>query len=76
MRLRELTDREIPTVKAAAAAVEQRLAELESEHRRLAAAQSGLVRELDADEADIRRIEERLEFYGSTGSDISMQSGS
>ncbi|MGA8352558.1 MAG: hypothetical protein WB698_00130 [Solirubrobacteraceae bacterium] len=61
MRLRELTDREIPTVKAAAAAVEQRLAELESEHRRLAAAQSGLVRELDADEADIRRIEERLE---------------
>jgi hypothetical protein len=59
-RLKELNDREIPTVKAVAAATEGRLVDLEREHRQLAAAHAALVRELEADAADMQRIDERL----------------
>lgn len=59
-RRRELSEREIPTVEATAAAVEAQLAQLDARHRSLAAAHAQLVREVDADAAGLRRIDERL----------------
>lgn len=61
VRLRDLKEREIPSVEAVASETEDRLAELEAEHLQLAASHSSLVREVDADAGDLRRIEERLE---------------
>ena len=60
-RLHDLTEREIPNVKAVASATEKRLAELEAEHHQVAAAHAVLVRDVDADAGDLRRIDDRLE---------------
>jgi hypothetical protein len=59
-RLAELKEREIPTVEAVAEETEQRLAELEAEHRRLAASHGALVRDVEADASDLERIDARL----------------
>lgn len=60
-RLRELREQEIPTVFAAAEQTQDELAAAERKHREMAAARSQLMRDLAADDADLRRIDERLE---------------
>jgi hypothetical protein len=60
-RLRELKEREIPTVKAVAAETEKQLATLEAEHHQLAAAHAVLVHDVEADAADLERLDARLE---------------
>ena len=59
-RLRQLREKEIPTVAAAAKEVQQQLTTLEHKRQEMAAARSQLLRDVDADEADLRRIDERL----------------
>ena len=59
-RLKELKEHEIPTVKAVAAETERQLTKLEQDHRQLSAAHTGVVRDLDADTTDLRRVDDRL----------------
>lgn len=59
-RLRQLREKEIPTVAAAAKEVQQQLTTFEHKRQEMAAARSQLLRDVDADEADLRRIDERL----------------
>jgi hypothetical protein len=60
-RLKDLQKREIPAVEAAAQATEERLVELEEEHRELAAGHTQLVRESEGQVVDLGRLETHLE---------------
>lgn len=59
-RLRELRDQELPRVAAVARETQDKLTELEQRQFEATAARSQLVRDVAADEADFRRIDERL----------------
>jgi DNA repair exonuclease SbcCD ATPase subunit len=59
-RLKDLREREIPTVQAAAAETERTLGELEHRYGQLSAAHAETIREVDHDRGDLRRVDQRL----------------
>lgn len=60
-RLHELQQQEIPTVAAVAEQTQQQLGAAERKHREMAAARLQLIRDVAGYEADLQRIEDRLQ---------------
>lgn len=60
-RLKELREREVPTVQAAAADIERTLGELEHRYGQLSAAHAEIAREVESDGGNLRRIDQRLD---------------
>lgn len=60
-QLKELREREVPTVQAAAADVERTLGELEQRYGQLSAAHTEAAREVEHDRGNLRRIDQRLD---------------